>query len=746
MGKVYSRPSFLKDLSALKKNHRKNHEKVCAVLIDIQTNEKISIAFRDESRIPDCVKYELSDGYRVVFQRITGSEHNSLIALCTGKHDHVDSFLDAHKGWVFDPLNGKMKELRLATIEETSVDTVSSSMLRKDEAVDDNQSTAQKVFQEFTSEMLLKIGVPSQFLELVENSDDPNSIEFMQLLNDVDEINSDSANFLLAYATGNSDTKESIVSIAQGKLIFRNDLQAADEFVIESTSDEFVSFDDPSDLEEILKKDNFEQWQLFLHPDQKGLVNRKFQGPARIRGISGSGKTVVAMHRARSLAKSHLKDGKKILFTTFNKALAKSASKLLDMLCGAERSVIEVTHLDKWCLDYISFRGLARPRYTHSSEEKSIQDAAFRSISQQSQDLLESIPSEYIWSEIKFIFGRFLHDERKDYLQTDRSGRGRPLQTQQRQAILELYQRYMAELKEKRVCDSSEFVRIAYDLRIENQESQSNYAAVIVDEVQDISELGLKLLHSLVGNNVDGLLLVGDNTQRIYTRGYSMRNLGIDVSGRSIILTKNYRNTRQILEASFPLISGEWETDARTVGVDSKTASPIFSVREGVRPAIVRCRTMKDEEKFLQREIAYLLKYEKYRPNDICVMARTSFYRELAHKALEEAKIPVYDYQAEEAAEKDGIRISSLHSAKGHEYAVVFIAGMVEGAFPPRSAIGLDEIASERSVLYVGMTRARDIVYLSHSDVNAYGIRLERSRFLNEISNTCDLLVVQADS
>ena len=662
-----------------------------------------------------------------------------------GTHDHADSFLDAHKGWIFDPTTGKMKELRLASIEETSVDTVSSTMLKKDEVATSDQPALQRVFQAFTPDMMLQIGVPSQFLQQITNVDDPNSVVFMQLLGEIDNISPDSAKLLLAYATGNTDTRESIVSVAQGKFVFRNDLQADDESIIRFTSDEFVSFDDPADLEEVLRKGAFEQWQLFLHPDQKGLVNRKFQGPARIRGISGSGKTVVAMHRARSLAKSHLNDGKKILFTTFNKALAKSASRLLDLLCGDERSVIEVTHLHKWCLDYVSFRGIARPQYI-PQEVRAIQDIAFRNISQQSRVLLERIPTEYLWNEIEFILGRFLNEETSDYLQTDRSRRGRPLQTTQRQAVLELYQRYIAGLTENRLTDPAEFVRIAYRLRVEGQEPRSNYATVIVDEVQDISELGLKLLHSLVGNNPDGLLLIGDNTQRIHTRGYSMRNLGIDVAGRSIILTKNYRNTRQILEASFPLISGEWEADARNAGVDPKTASPIFSVRDGARPAIVRCRTSGDEEKFLQREIAYLLRYEKYRPNDICVMARNSFYRDLAYKSLTEAKIPVYHYQADDTTEKEGVRISSLHSAKGHEYAVVFIVGMVEGTFPPRSATDTDEISSEKAVLYVGMTRARDIVYLSYSEIAAYGQHLERSRFLNEVSTACDLLVAQSDS
>jgi ribonuclease Z len=106
---------------------------------------------------------------------------------------------------------------------------------------------------------------------------------------------------------------------------------------------------------------------------------------------------------------------------------------------------------------------------------------------------------------------------------------------------------------------------MAYRLRLEGEQTESDYAAVIVDEVQDISELALRLLHSLVGNREDGFLLVGDTTQRIFTRGYSLRGLGIDIGGRGLVLRKNYRNTKQILEAAFPLVENEWRDDLTEV-------------------------------------------------------------------------------------------------------------------------------------------------------------------------------------
>jgi superfamily I DNA/RNA helicase len=238
--------------------------------------------------------------------------------------------------------------------------------------------------------------------------------------------------------------------------------------------------------------------------------------------------------------------------------------------------------------------------------------------------------------------------------------------------------------------------------------------------------------------------LVGDGTQRIFTRGFSLRGLGVEIAGRSLVLRKNYRNTRQILEAAFPLVADAWNRDMSEGEINPELASPVFSVREGPRPAIVRCRGITDEERFVRKEVRYLLGTGRYSPREICVMARNDTIRQRALAALEEAGIPALHYRAEDAdglMEPDKVRVSSLHSAKGHEYAAVFIPGLVDGVLPQRSATTDDELAAERAVLYVGITRARDIVYLSHSETGEHGQALAQSRFLASLSPKCDELV-----
>jgi superfamily I DNA/RNA helicase len=741
MPKLYLRASFQKDLSSLRANHRANYNKVCALLVELETEVQVVIDRRAETRIPNCVKFELSDGYRAVLQKVEDSD--ALIALCVGKHDYVDSFLDGHKGWVFDPHTGRVKEMRLATVDEAMVNAVPSNVLvpRHPEAPRPSHppgAVPKFVFEGFDAAMLQVLGVPAELTEELQSIDDPNSTHFMALLGKVADKNQEAANLLLSYATGDRETQAAVLAVARGERKYRAIVAEADEPALRFTTDEFLSFEDPREMEEMLEAGRFEQWQLFLHPEQAQLVNRRFDGPARIRGISGSGKTVVALHRARHLAKEICGTKKRILFTTFNKALARSASRLLDSLCGDERQAIEVSHVHKWCLDFIYFREGLRPRFSPDTKAAAQKQALAKALRAWPQNGPQ-IPEDYLWDEVEFIMGRFLHEERDAYLETDRTGRGRALTAGQRSLVLRVYEEYVAQMYAAGEVDPAEFVRIAFRLRKKGEEPEYSYAGVIVDEAQDVSETGLRLLYTLAP---DSFLMVGDGVQRIFTKGYSLRGLGIDIPGRSIVLRKNYRNTRQILEAAFPLVVGEWAKEIEGSGAEPETMSPVFSVREGPRPAIVTCPSIEDESRFLQSEVKYLFSHLRYSPSEICIMARNDFYRQMALKALQEVGIPAVHYRAEadEPADIGRVRASSLHSGKGHEYSAVLIPGMIEGVFP-QTRLDQFELQDERAVLYVGMTRARDIVYLSFSEQGDKGQHLQRSRFLDEIAAWCDELV-----
>jgi len=206
------------------------------------------------------------------------------------------------------------------------------------------------------------------------------------------------------------------------------------------------------------------------------------------------------------------------------------------------------------------------------------------------------------------------------------------------------------------------------------------------------------------------------------------------------VLRKNYRNTKQ--EAAFPLIENEWKEDVAQAEVAVSDLRPEFSVREGCRPIVVRCPDEAAESRFLAAQVAALLKYKHYSPGDICVVARNRHSRELAVASLKGAGIPVYLFRDPEAGEvspdENAVRVSSLHGAKGHEFGTVFVIGAVEGVIPLGSELDAQTMSSEAAVLYVGMTRARDLLYLSHSAIDRHRKRYSRSSFIDVISRWCD--------
>ena len=543
MPEITLRQTFTRDLDGLRRSARKQYQRACELLLELQRDQEPSAARRSESRIPECIKYELPDGYRLVLQ--WAEDGGALVALVLGTHDHVESFLDGHKGYVFDPKSGRVRELRLATSSETSIDIAPSPELLSSA---NYEPTVDPVFGSLSQEMLVRLGVPIEFLERLQNITDPNSLDCMLILQELAERETSAADALLSFATGNSATRQAVIDLASGSATLLQQFPVAAIDKPDASSEEFVTFTDPEGLAHVLDYGTLQQWQLFLHPDQRQLVNRSFGGPTRLRGISGSGKTVVALHRARRLGLAARKSGEHVLFTTFDKGLTATASALLDSLCGAERPSIEVTHLHRWCLDYISFCGIQRPKYS-PDDSRELKGQSLADLPSRAQDAVASLPHDYLWQEIEFLMGRFLHEDVENYLETDRTGRGRALTFEQRHVILDLYREFHHRLYRRGYVEPAEFVRIAYRLRLDNKPTQHEYVAVIVDEMQDLSEIGLRVLHSLVGSRQDGLLLVGDTTQRIFTRGYSLRGLGIDIAGRGIVLRKNYRNTRQILEA-----------------------------------------------------------------------------------------------------------------------------------------------------------------------------------------------------
>ena len=738
---------FQTRLMALKRSgKKKQYEQAMMIISELGFDIQVSKNQRDDSRIPNCVKFELPDGYRIVFQEIEGKERDFL-ALFIGSHDEVDRFLDNHKGWIFDPDKQGLKELRWSTVDEERTNLVRSSELKKTVEGQTRQSLAPKAFEGLTTDRLLKAGVTPNGVDVALQLVDPDSPEVMTFL---DSLDSRTQDVLLAYLTGNPSMKAEIVQLLDGNREFLPAITTSTAPAIDHSPEQFIDLRELPEEQKAFDSLPMDDWMLFLHPDQKQLVDKSFSGPARIRGVSGSGKTVVAIHRARYSAREIIREASNefVLFLNFNRSLTELVSELLNKFCTPlEHSKIQVSTMDKWCRDYVCFRYGTLPSWNTQTMEQVWSAALKLSLQSLQQTGLapeQGLESQDRWAqflkdEVDFIFGKFLHNESQGYLTCDRRGRGVRLTNDQRKVILQLYTTYAESLLSHRQFIPRELNRNAYDLLTKDEPTEKQYSAIIVDEVQDLSEIELRVIHLLAQLSQADLILVGDGAQRIYVRGYSMRNLGINVVGRSFVLRKNYRNTREIIRAAVRLMSGEgigkYDDDPEVA-----QAAAIESVHTGDNPLLMVAQNPTQEWDTVANEIRYLTTKAGIFHHEICCLARSRWQREGLKVALTKHGIASIDYQADGIVADNVIKISSLHNVKGHEFRAVFILGLFEGALPLAICTEPEDLEREAALLYVAMTRAKEMLYLSYPRVDQNGRKLTASRFLSHLGDSIDII------
>ena len=288
-----------------------------------------------------------------------------------------------------------------------------------------------------------------------------------------------------------------------------------------------------------------ERWIAFLHPSQRALVEREFKGPAKVSGSAGTGKTVVAMHRARYLARQ----GKRVLLTSFVNTLCDNIAGNLAKFCSGqvlERITTSTVH--KQALDLV----------------KKVEPSARPANDQQVSGLLDTLRLRHAPGyEKKFVQSEWENVVRpqgistwSDYRSARRTGRGRGLAVKERKILWRVFGGVLEDLGSKNQYDFPGLCVRATELLSEGEVS-SPYDAVIVDEVQDLKPPELRFLKALCEENPGNLMVCGDAGQRIYPGGFSLSALGIEVRGRSTILRINYRTTEQIRRVADQMLSGD---------------------------------------------------------------------------------------------------------------------------------------------------------------------------------------------
>lgn len=573
---------------------------------------------------------------------------------------------------------------------------------------------ADALFKDVSDSDLLELGVPEEQLVLVRSFTDTKAFFAAKA-----SIPQDAFEYL-SWLTEGIPFDEVLEYAKEERGTGDSDGTISDALDTPGSLKAFVVVDGEDELKRIMAEP-LEKWRVFLHPTQRKIVNKDYSGPARVLGGAGTGKTVVAMHRAKHLA-SKMSSAERILFTTFTANLAADIKENLRKICTMEElRKIEVIHLDAWVNQFLRESGFsAQIAYDEIPRlwEKALLLAGV--------DLpFDAGFYEEEWNRV-VIAQEALSLEK--YVKATRNGRGTRLDRKKRMLVWKVFEAYQNLMKENRIRDINTAM---YESRrlLETEGGLKKYAAVIVDEGQDFSDNAFRLLRTLAGvEHANDIFIVGDAHQRIYRNRPTLSKCGVNVRGRSSILKINYRTTEEIRRYAFALLNGI-SFDDLDEGKD--LGDRCQSLTHGERPEIKEFKDANAELSFLIEEIRNLQK-NGIALSDICVVARTKKLVDDYIAQFTKAGIRSYAIKRNKTDDRnyDGLRVATMHRVKGLEFQYVFVAAVNSRVIPLPSAINktdavseAETMTSEKCLLYVALTRAQKGAYIT-----SYG---KKSEFLS---------------
>lgn len=472
---------------------------------------------------------------------------------------------------------------------------------------------------------------------------------------------------------------------------------------------------DDEELLELLSGD-FEAWRTFLHPTQRSLAYRPvFNGPAKVTGGAGTGKTVVAIHRARYLAQQLIERGddtSRILVATFTNSLADNLSRTLRSFCTPDEfRRLHVSTVDSFARQVLSgAKSDIRPANSKLIRELAAEAATMSGLDEYGLDV-GFLQTE--WEQV--ILARRL-ESLPAYGTSPRPGRGTRLPRQTRRVVWSAIERLTGALADRNQASFLQIADLAGDLLASRPTRP--YAHVIVDEAQDLHPAQWRLLRAAVAEGANDLFIVGDAHQRIYDYRVSLSSLGIETRGRSRRLRINYRTSQQILGWATQILTGESIDD-----LDGELESEVGyrSALDGPVPTIQKFTTPAEEAEFVAAQVEEWLS-EEVAPSAIGIVARTRGHLEAVHAALDAASVRWTEIGSD--GKKPGVGVGTMHAAKGLEFARMVVIAVNSDSVPLPYAVTPEaqdavqhelDLLRERCLLYVACTRARDELVVTSS-------------------------------
>ena len=548
------------------------------------------------------------------------------------------------------------------------------------------------LFENVSEEDLLEFGVPAEWLDDVRNADED------QLLEIADHLPAEAAEALLELATGGRPQRPAVA------------IGAVDPFDHPDAQRRFRVMADAEALSLALEYP-WEKWAVFLHPAQRDIVEKDYNGPARVSGSAGTGKTIVALHRAVHLARSN--PDARVLLTTFSDTLANALRVKLRRLISNEPRLAE--RLEVHAIDGIGERlyemHIARPVIvTREHVRQLLTDASGKKGSQR-------FGPRFLLGEWEDVVDAWQLRTWEDYRDVKRLGRKTRLSEQQRLALWEVFELAKQGLTEQGLVTRAEmFSQLAEKLQTRRNPP---FDFAVVDEAQDIGVAQLRFLSALGGGWPNALFFAGDLGQRIFQTPFSWKSLGVDVRGRSQTLRINYRTSHQIRMQADRLLGPE----VSDVDGNVEDRRGTVSVFNGPEPDI---RVFDGSEQEIEAVGAWIAERisEGVAPHEIGIFVRSAEQIDRAKQAAQ-ASVTAFKVLDEHMETSTGVlSVSTMHLAKGLEFRAVVVMACDDEVIPLQERIesvaddaDLQEVYdTERHLLYVACTRARDYLLVTSVD------------------------------
>ncbi|MBK1829605.1 DEAD/DEAH box helicase [Verrucomicrobiaceae bacterium R5-34] len=745
--------------------HQRAFNEACKIIQCLNMGADVSnkLTKHGETRIKHCVKYDISnDAHRLV----TVHTDNFIYLLYVGTHEQTDKWLDKNKGL---SVSLNKKSGRLTIVHETTEE-------RRDQP-GVNWETLNEANPPYTS----RIGFdPSEYITVrslvraINRIDDQSDEdEINELIEDLEDHNPAVANLILdvlfEIRDGNHEAAQARIDLYnQEAIMVAEDAEAEAKAVQDQVNSDKVAVLtglDEEQLQDLFSPHKFQEWMLFLHPDQKKIVDTDYERATILTGVSGSGKTCILVHRAYRLAKKY--PNERIGVLTLNRSLSQLIANQVRDLCelqgeeqpsnlhvlafydyfaqlalhfGPDKELAQIKKIAEshaegqeiiQAIDRVDISSFAREFDPISGE--TLDDTWKLFCDQEYVQTLLTYFSNKLWKHDDWVSPKhYLKEEfsllrsavptinrENDYLELERKGRAIPLHEDDRKNVLDLLLLWEETMLTGGVLDELSLTQalVPHLREFKNLPPHLRFSCLLIDEFQDLSTRDLALLRLIPERSENGFFLAGDSVQRVLVKDLRLGAVGLDViSSNWHRIHKNYRNSKQILQAA-SLLAAEYGAQANELGQDLEVLDPELAVRETAWPVVVET-TVGNEIATAWEYAQSCIQESSAAPWSICIVTANPELmspESILSNQPTEINIPANQITGDYVRSKDSISVATMHDVKGFDFSLVIIVGCGEKQLPSPGHC-YQEKWRDALRLYVAMTRARDEVRLIYSD------------------------------